>query len=142
LQSVVLAALAAMCIAMANTAVVIASALRASDTAHLRYVSASGSSLFEDGRATGTLPGTMRVHFDVGPTMSGTFTIDARGGSINGHGNARLHGAGVYESFHGTIVVSGGSGRYAHAHGTALLYGTFDRENYALVVQTLGTLYF
>ena len=119
-----------------------ASALRATDTAHLRYISASGSLLYEEGRATGTLPGRMRVHFEVGATLSGTFTIGARGGSIRGHGSAQAHGAGVYESFAGTLVASGGSGLYAHAHGTARLYGTFDRENYALVVQTVGTLYF
>jgi hypothetical protein len=117
-----------------------ARSLRASDTAHLRYVSASGSLLFEAGRATGTLPGAMRVHFDVGAILSGSFTIDTRGGTIKGHGSAKPHGSGEYESFAGSLTVTGGSGEYAHAHGTAGLYGTFDRETYALLVQTTGTL--
>src|SRR5690242_7081910 len=55
--------------------------LRATDIAHLRYVSASGSLLYEIGQATGTLPGTMRVHLRVSSTFSGTFTIYTRGGS-------------------------------------------------------------
>lgn len=118
-----------------------ARALKATDTAHLRYVSASGALLFEEGTATGTLPGSMRVHFTVGATMSGNFTIYTRGGAITGRGTARAHGEGVYESFAGSLTASGGSGRYAHAHGRAQLYGTFNRNTYALVVQTVGTLY-
>ncbi|HEY5044754.1 MAG TPA: hypothetical protein VII53_02745 [Solirubrobacteraceae bacterium] len=114
--------------------------LRAADSAHLRYLSASGSLLYEEGRASGTLPGNMRVHFDVGATFSGSFTIYTRGGTITGHGTATPHGAGVYESFAGSLVVTHGSGRYTHAQGRAGLYGTFDRNNYALVVQTTGTL--
>jgi hypothetical protein len=117
-----------------------ARALKAADTAHLRYVSASGSLLLEEGKASGTLPGSMRVHFNVGATLSGSFTIYTRGGSIKGHGAATPHGSGVYESFAGSLTVTGGSGRYAHAHGHAGLYGTFNRDTYALTVQTTGTL--
>jgi hypothetical protein len=117
-----------------------ARSLRATDTAHLRYVSASGSVLYETGRASGTLPGSMRVHMRVAASFSGSFTINASGGSISGHGSAIPHGVGVYESFAGSLRVTGGSGRYRHAAGTARLYGTFDRNNYALVIQTVGTL--
>jgi hypothetical protein len=114
--------------------------LQASDTAHLHYTSALGALLLEEGKATGTLPGSMRVHLEVGTTFTGTFTIYASGGSIVGHGSAIPHGSGTYESFSGTLTVTGGSGRYAHAHGRGGLYGTFDRENYALVVKTTGSL--
>jgi hypothetical protein len=114
--------------------------LRASDEAHLRYVSASGSMLYETGRARGTLPGAMHVHMHVGPTFSGSFTIYASGGAIAGRGSAVPHGVGVYESFAGSLTVTGGSGRFRHARGTAKLYGTFDRNTYALVIQTAGVL--
>jgi hypothetical protein len=114
--------------------------LKASDTAHLHYISASGSRLLEEGRATGALPGNMRVHLELGTTFTGTFTIYASGGSIQGHGSATPHGEGTYESFSGTLTVTGGSGRYAHAHGRGGLYGTFDRESYALVIKTTGSL--
>jgi hypothetical protein len=117
-----------------------AHALKASDTAHLRYLSASGSLLLEEGQTTGTLPGKMRAHVNVGSTFTGNFVTYTRYGTIVGHGTATPHGSGKYESFSGTLVVTGGSGRYAHAHGTAGLYGTFNRDNYAFVVQTTGTL--
>jgi len=117
-----------------------AQVLKASDNAHLRYLSASGALLYEEGRATGALPGKMRAHIDVSAVFSGSFTIYAHGGSITGKGTAIPHGSGTYESFAGSLVVTGGSGRYAHAHGRAGLYGTFNRNTYDFVVQTTGTL--
>ncbi len=82
----------------------------------------------------------MRVHFNVGAMFTGNFTIYTRGGTIKGHGTATPRGSGVYESFAGSLVVTGGTGRFAHAHGRTGLYGTFNRNNYGLVVQTTGTL--
>jgi hypothetical protein len=114
--------------------------LEATDTAHLHYVSSSGSLLLDEGKASGTLPGSMRVRLDLGTTFTGTFTIYASGGSIPGRGSAAPHGSGTYESFAGTLTVTGGTGRYAHAHGRGGLYGTFDRDNYALVIKTTGSL--
>jgi hypothetical protein len=114
--------------------------LKATDTAKLHKVSASGSLLFEEGTATGTLPGKMRASVNVSATISGTFTFYLHGGTIKGHGEATPHGEGTYESFAGTVTVKGGTGRYAHAHGETKLYGTFDRNNYALVIQTAGKL--
>jgi hypothetical protein len=119
----------------------IARTLNATDTAHLHYLHSSGSELIETGTATGTLPGSMQARANIGATVSGSFTIDVRGGgSISGHGTASLHSSGIYASFSGSLTITGGTGRYAHAHGHAGLYGTFDRESYALVVQTTGTL--
>jgi hypothetical protein len=114
--------------------------LKATDTANLHYVSASGSLLFDEGKASGTLPGNMRVHLNLGTTFTSTFTIFASGGSISGRGSAKPHGSGKYESFAGTLVVTSGTGRYARARGRGRLYGTFNRSNYALVVKTTGSL--
>lgn len=119
-----------------------AAQLHASDRANLHYVGAEGEEVYETGSASGTLPGSMRVHMIFESSFSGSFTIYTRGGSIDGHGSAKPHGGGIYESFAGTLVVSGGTGRYRHARGTAALYGTFDRSNYALTVKTAGTLRF
>ena len=38
------------------------------------------------------------------------------------------------------MTISHGTGRYAHAHGHGGFYGTVDRHNDALVVQTTGQL--
>ncbi len=117
-----------------------ARALRATDTAKLHYVSAAGSELLEQGKTTGTIPGSMRAQVEIGATISGNFTIYTRGGSIKGHGVASPHGGGIYESFAGSVTVTGGTGRFVHAHGHTGLYGTFNRNNYALTIQTTGTL--
>lgn len=116
--------------------------LHASDRAKLHYRGAVGEEVYETGSANGTLPGSMRVHMIFASTFSGSFAIYTRGGRIDGHGRARPHGGGIYESFAGTLVVTGGTGRYRHAHGTAHLYGTFNRDNYALTIETAGTLRF
>jgi hypothetical protein len=115
--------------------------LNATDTAHLHFIRSSGSLLFEEGSASGTLPGKMQAHCDVGPTVTASFTIFVRGGgTIRGHGTAKAHGSGRYESFAGSLIVTGGTGRYTHAHGHAGLYGVFDRRTYAMTVQTAGRL--
>ena len=124
------------------TSVAAAGQLRAGDRARLHYVGAIGEEVYEKGSASGTLPGPIRVHMVFASTFSGSFQIYTRGGRIDGHGRARPHGEGVYESFAGTLVVTGGTGRYRRAHGTTRLYGTFNRENYALSIQTTGTLRF
>lgn len=138
---------AATCFALAaaiglalGAGVALARQLRASDRAKLRYIAAVGEKVYETGRASGTLPGDMRVHMIFGSVFSGSFTIHTRAGDISGHGRARPHGEGIVESFKGTLVVTGGSGRYRHAHGSAGLYGTFNRNDYALTIKTAGTL--
>jgi hypothetical protein len=105
-------------------------------------VGAIGEEVAETGSASGTMPGSIRVHMIFASTFSGSFQIYTRGGTIDGHGRAKPHGDGVTESFAGTLVASGGTGRYRRAHGTARLYGTFDRESYALTIHTTGTLRF
>lgn len=117
-----------------------AAQLHASDRAKLHYVNAIGEKVYETGGASGTLPGNMRVHMVFASTFSGSFTIRTHEGSISGRGRAKPHGEGIYESFAGTLIVTGGSGRYRHAHGTARLYGTFNRNDYALTIKTAGTL--
>jgi hypothetical protein len=118
--------------------------LNVTDTAHLRYIPrlSEGATLVEEGMATGGLPGRMRAHLNVGATFGGTFTFYPRGGSISGHGTATPRGSGRYESFRGTLVVTGGTGRFAHARGKAGLYGVFDRQTFGLTVQTTGALYY
>jgi hypothetical protein len=118
----------------------IARTLNATDTAHLHYLRNSGPLVFEEGSVTGALPGSMRASVNIAPTATGSFTFYTRGGTITGHGKAKMHGSGLYESFAGTLTITGGTGHYTHANGHAGLYGTFDRRNYALVVQTTGSL--
>jgi hypothetical protein len=114
--------------------------LNGTATAHLHLVKANGSQLDEEGPVIGALPGRMRAVLTTGLVFSGSFTINTNGGSIDGHGRATTHGSGRDQSFSGSITVTGGSGRYSHAHGRTGLSGTFDRRTYAMVIKTTGTL--
>ncbi len=118
----------------------IARTLNGRDTAHLRVVHVSGAVLLEEGSASGGLPGHMRAELHVGTVFTGRFTFYTSKGDISGYGRANPHGEGRYQSFAGSLTVSGGSGMYRHVHGRAGLYGTFDRRTYAVLIQTTGTL--
>lgn len=118
----------------------IARSLTATSTAHLHLVSAEGSQLSEEGPVSGALAGSMRALLHTGSTFTGSFTTRTSGGSIKGRGSATPHGSGRYQSFSGSLTVTGGTGRYTHANGQVGLYGVFDRRSDSVVVQTTGKL--
>jgi hypothetical protein len=130
----------------ASTPAHLATALKVDDTAHLHYVKESDAQLIDEGPAAGTVHGTVRVGFNIGATVAASFAIDTHEGAIIGHGTGTLHRSNspsdVYLSFGGTLTVTHGTGRYAHAHGQGGFYGTIDRKNYAVTIQTTGTLYY
>jgi hypothetical protein len=112
------------------------------DTGKLRIVGGDGNLLIEEGRATGTLPGSARVTLDVSATtVTSSFTFYLVGGSISGHGSGKLHsGNGRYESFGGAASIKGGTGRYAHGSGSGGFYGVLDRRSDDAEVQVIGSL--
>jgi hypothetical protein len=116
--------------------------LSGTETGRLHLIRASGSHLFEQGPASGPLPGYVKADLNIGATFTGGFAIYTRSGTIRGHGRATPHGSGRYESFGGSGAITGGSGRYAHAHAHVGFYGTFDRRTYAVVIQAVGTLHY
>jgi len=117
-----------------------ARSLSVTDTAHLKLVHHSGEYITEEGQATGTLPGRVKLQLEVGATVVAHFTIQAAGGSISGVGSGRPKGRSEEPSFAGTMKVAHGSGRYSDAHGTGGFFGTLNRSSYKMVVQTTGTL--
>jgi hypothetical protein len=137
------------CLAMTATAAAgthgkTARVLLVKDTAglHTANPNSTSSALVEEGRAIGTLPGTVRARLAVGVSVvSVRFTISLHGGSISGQATAKLNpGKGEYASFKGALSVTGGSGRYAHAVGSGQVYGTLNHYNYAARVQVIGQL--
>lgn len=114
--------------------------LNGTDTAHLHLVHQDETLLYEEGSASGALPGRMRAELTVGSIFTGSCTIYTRGGSITGHGRATPKGSGRYQSFSGYLQITAGSGRYAHVRGRTRLGGTFDRRTFSLVLQTAGDL--
>ncbi|MHB1538622.1 MAG: hypothetical protein ACYCUM_08635 [Solirubrobacteraceae bacterium] len=120
----------------------VAGSAKVDDIAHLHLVKSYGSLLIEQGQATGSLPGRTTVRMHVGSRVTATFTIATAHGSISGSGSAALKSSGLYASFGGSLSVSNGGGRYAHAHGRGGLFGVIDRRTHAVTVKTSGTLYF
>jgi hypothetical protein len=69
------------------------------------------------------------------------FTIYTNGGSINGHATGRVSNPNsTNPSFRGSLTITGGRGRYAHAGGSGELFGVFSRRSFALTVQAIGKL--
>lgn len=114
--------------------------LAGTETAHLHLVAQHEERLLETGGAKGPLRGQMRANLTVGTRFSGSFTIRTAHGSIRGRGSAKPHGTGRYQSFRGSMDVTGGSGRYAHIHGRTQLYGSFDRRTFDVTIHTKGRL--
>jgi hypothetical protein len=137
------AALAAVAPASEGSPAHTARTVSVKDEARLHLVKSSGSLLIDEGTASGSFPGRSLVRF----TYNGSPSVGAQI-TIYGHfGNIQARGAGQLSSptspspsFRGTLTITGGSGRYAHASGSGRLYGVFYRRSYAIVVQTEGAL--
>lgn len=130
-------------LALAAAGAQAARSVNVNDTGRLHLRHASGSVLYEEGPTSGTLPGSAKVRLNVGETVTASFTIYPRsGGAIEGRGSATLHSSGRYSSFGGSLSVTGGTGRYAHARGAGSLYGTIERRTDQVTVQTIGTLHY
>jgi hypothetical protein len=117
--------------------------LNVRDEGRLHYVKTSGEQIIDEGHARGSFPGWVKVRFlyNGEPTVSARFTIYGSGGSISARGTARLSSpTSPSPSFHGSMTITGGSGRYAHIRGGGELYGVYYRRSYALTVQAIGKL--
>jgi hypothetical protein len=120
-------------------------AMRVRDEGYLRFARSSGSQITDEGFAKGSLPGKARAHFtyDGNPTVSARFTISGVGWSVAGYAKCLLSNPNsTSPSFRGSLTLTGGSGRFVHAHGRGELFGVFHRSSYALTVQALGKLYY
>jgi hypothetical protein len=113
------------------------------DKGSLHFVKSSGSVIIDEGRASGSFPGWVKVRFtyDGEPTVGARFTISSAAGAISARGTARLSSpTSASPSFHGSMTITGGTGRYAHVRGGGELYGVYYRRSYGLTVQAIGKL--
>jgi hypothetical protein len=115
------------------------------DEGNLRFVKSSGSTLIDEGHASGTIPGNVRIHFTYtgNPNVSAQITIYGQHGTLQVRATGRLSSpTNPNPSFSGTLTITGGSGRYSRAHGGGKLYGVFHRRSYGMTVQTQGTIHY
>jgi hypothetical protein len=117
--------------------------LNVHDEGRLRFLKSSGSVIIDEGPATGSFPGKVHVRFTYNgePTVSAQFTITGTHGTISARASGKLSSpASPSPSFRGTMIITGGSGRYSRVRGRGEMFGVFDRRSYGLTVQAIGKL--
>lgn len=112
-----------------------------SERANLHLVRKSGSTLYQAGTATGTLPGTITSRFKVTITrVTGSLTIRTRGGTLTMSVNGTPRSTGMVAKFGGTMRVTSGTGKFARASGSASFSGAVNRRTWAAIVSATGRL--
>jgi hypothetical protein len=112
------------------------------ETIQSRLVSHHATLLTERGTGKGTFNCNINLEIRLSYTHAYiTFSAYPPGGSLLGHGETSFYVAGSSAKFNGTLILSGGSGKYSHASGSALtLQGTLQRGTYALSATVNGTM--
>jgi hypothetical protein len=111
------------------------------ESGQLRLTSKRGFTLDEQGRASGTLAGTIYVRLRIVSTSSvaAEVSISARGCSIAGDATASYHRGSSTASFSGSLSIGHGTGSCSDAHGSGLSFsGTIQRSNDAIAVRVSG----
>jgi hypothetical protein len=114
------------------------------ETGHLRAVGEPGTTIIEQGRATGTFNGSIagRLTIVSANKVTATFTVRPSGGSITGRGSVRFEQQGADGYFGGTISITRGTGSFAHASGANVgISGVISRETFALTVHVHGKIH-
>lgn len=111
-----------------------------SESVHATNVSHQGNSVFNDrgyGKGTFNCPTTMqmRVYYTKGFTR---ITCKTQSGIIEAAGRVAFFSAGATATFTGTIPITHGTGKYAHASGHYRVEGTEIRKTYAVEATTRG----
>ena len=115
--------------------------LHVNDTGHLHLTRKSGSTLYESGSASGSLPGSITAVFHTSVTkVTGTVTFHASRGSITMSAVGYPQSAGTVARFSGSIAVRSGTGAYRSALGSGSFSGTVNRRSWAVSVHAVANL--
>jgi len=118
-----------------------AGAFELNENANLHLTSKHGFTLNEQGRATGTVKGTIYVHLTIvsSSRVTAEMNIYPSNGSITAKGSAAYRRGHSSASFSGSLSVVRGTGAYSHARGSGLrLTGTIRRSDDAVSVHVSG----
>lgn len=113
------------------------------ETGHLHLTSHHLVTLNEQGSTKGTIRGTIYIHLNLISTKRVTAEVNIypSNGSLSGSAKASYRVAGATATFSGTMSITRGSGRYAHARGTGLSFsGSIERLNDAVTVHLSGQI--
>lgn len=111
-------------------------------TAQMRLIKRVGTTLYEQGTATGTLPGVVAATLTVNVTkVGGEITFYPRGGgSITFKAQGVPQAAGVVSRATGTMTIVRGTGRFADARGRVRFNGILNRRSWAISVTASGRM--
>lgn len=114
-----------------------------SESGRLRLTSKKGFTLNERGSASGTISGLIYIHLHLvsDSRVTAEVNIYPRAGSLTGSGSASYRVVGGYAAFSGTLSITRGSGKYAHARASGLRFtGTIQRRDDSVTAQLSGRL--
>jgi hypothetical protein len=114
-----------------------------SETANLHLVAHQGTQiLHEEGQASGTLRGRLTAVLNIAYTQATvTFTASSPGGTLTGRGVESYYVSGKNGHFSGRMIITGGTGMYAHASASTLqTTGLIKRAHYELMMTVNGQL--
>jgi hypothetical protein len=103
----------------------------------------NGVKLNEQGSASGTINGAIYIHLNLSSQtrVSAEVNIYPSGGSLSGYGSASYRVEGANAVFSGTLSITRGTGKYAHARARGLRFsGSIKRVNDATTVAVSGPL--
>jgi hypothetical protein len=113
------------------------------ESGRLQLTSKSGFTLNERGSASGTITGSIYIHLHLvsSSKVTAEVSIFPSNGSLSGTGSASYHVNGGTAAFSGTLAITRGTGKYAHARASSLAFtGTIQRRNDAVTVRLTGSL--
>lgn len=114
------------------------------ETGYLHSATGTGTTIDEQGNATGTYDCAITVHLTIlsANRVTATFTVRPKGGTVSGTGSVRFQAQGANGYFGGTISIKHGTGNYKHASGTNIgISGIINRETFNLTVHVHGTIH-
>jgi hypothetical protein len=121
---------------------VLAKSLTVKETAQLYQVGRHGAQHEEQGQGAGTFPYPLTITFTAGFTQATVrFSVHGRAGTMWGQGTPSYHVEGSTAYFNGSLSITHGTGKYAHASAAGLrLKGTLNRHNFALSISVNGNM--
>jgi hypothetical protein len=121
-----------------------ASSLLLNEHATLRLLNRHGIVFNEQGPQSGSLGGTLTLRITARVTaIYVQWSSDPSGGTMHGEGKTNAVAEGAVGRVTGSMNITGGSGRYSHAHASGLrVTGTINRHNYTLTIHVTGWMYY